>query len=154
MTNLVLVLAGVVAALVASSFARRRRPDAPTQGGFQLPTQVDRNDFASPGTPWLVVLFTSATCDACSDMVQKATVLQSRDVAVVNVEYGANRELHARYGIDAVPATVIVDARGIVQKGYLGPVKAQDLWAAVAECREPGSTPDHGLCGQPGEQPG
>ena len=148
MTNLVLVAVGAVVAVVASALLRRRRPDAPTQGGFQLPTQVDRNDFASPGAPWLVLLFTSATCDACSDMVGKARVLESRDVAVVEVEYSADKDLHARYAIDAVPSTVIVDAEGIVRQGWLGPVKAQDLWAAVAECREPGSTPDHGLCKQ------
>lgn len=148
MTNLVLVAVGAIVAVVASALLRRRRPDAPTQGGFQLPTQVDRNDFASPGVPWLVLLFTSATCDACSDMVGKARVLESRDVAVVEVEYSADKDLHARYAIDAVPSTVIVDAEGIVRQGWLGPVKAQDLWAAVAECREPGSTPDHGLCKQ------
>lgn len=152
MTNVLLVVIGVTVALVASAVVRRRTPDAPTQGGFQLPTQVDRNDFASPDVPWLVLLFTSATCDACSDMVNKANVLQSREVAVVNVEYGANKELHARYSIDAVPSTVIVDTQGVVRQGWLGPVKAQDLWAAVAECREPGSTPDHGLCKQPDQQ--
>ena len=145
MTNLVLVVIGVIVAVAASALMRRRSPDAPTQGGFQLPTQVDRNDFDRPDAPWLVLLFTSATCDACADMVQKAGVLAARDVAVVDVEYTANKELHKRYSIDAVPSVVVVDANGVVRAGFLGPVKAQDLWAAVAECREPGSTPEHGL---------
>lgn len=141
--NLVLVPAGVAVALVASIVMRRRRPDAPTQGGFQLPTQIDRGDFPKPDVPWLVLLFTSATCDACADMVQKARVVESREVAVVDVEYTANRDLHKRYRIDAVPSLVVVDAAGAVRTGFLGPVKAQDLWAAVAECRDPGSTPAH-----------
>ena len=141
--NLVLVPAGVAIALVASIVMRRRRPDAPTQGGFQLPTQIDRGDFPQPDVPWLVLLFTSATCDACADMVQKARVVESREVAVVDVEYTANRDLHKRYRIDAVPSLIVVDAAGAVRTGFLGPVKAQDLWAAVAECREPGSTPTH-----------
>lgn len=141
--NLVLVPAGVAVALVASIVMRRRRPDAPTQGGFQLPTQIDRGDFPQPDVPWLVLLFTSATCDACADMVQKARVVESREVAVVDVEYTANRDLHKRYRIDAVPSLVVVDAAGAVRTGFLGPVKAQDLWAAVAECRDPGSTPAH-----------
>lgn len=145
MTNLLLVVVGVVVAVAVSSVMRRRAPDAPTQGGFQLPTQVDRNDFARPDAPWLVLLFTSATCDACADMVQKAKVLEARDVAVVDVEYSAHKELHGRYSIDAVPSLIIVDAHGVVRAGFLGPVKAQDLWAAVAECRDPGSTPEHGL---------
>lgn len=141
--NLVLVPAGVAVALVASIVMRRRRPDAPTQGGFQLPTQIDRGDFPQPDVPWLVLLFTSATCDACADMVQKARVVESREVAVVDVEYTANRDLHKRYRIDAVPSLIVVDAAGAVRTGFLGPVKAQDLWAAVAECRDPGSTPTH-----------
>lgn len=141
--NLVLVLAGVAVALVASMVMRRRRPNAPTQGGFQLPTQIDRGDFPQPDVPWLVLLFTSATCDACADMLQKARVVESREVAVVDVEYTANRDLHKRYRIDAVPSLIVVDAAGAVRTGFLGPVKAQDLWAAVAECRDPGSTPTH-----------
>ena len=141
--NLVLVPAGVAVALVVSIVMRRRRPDAPTQGGFQLPTQIDRGDFPQPDVPWLVLLFTSATCDACADMVQKARVVESREVAVVDVEYTANRDLHKRYRIDAVPSLIVVDAAGAVRTGFLGPVKAQDLWAAVAECRDPGSTPTH-----------
>lgn len=145
MTNLLLVTAGIAIALVVSVVMRRRTTDAPTQGGFQLPTQVDRADFDRPEAPWLVLLFTSATCDACRDMTEKARVLEARDVAVVDVEYTANKDLHARYKVDAVPSLVVVDSRGVVRAGFIGPVKAQDLWAAVAECREPGSTPDHGL---------
>ena len=145
MINVVLVGVGVVIAIAVSLVSRRRAPDAPTQGGFQLPTQVDRADFDGVDAPWLVLLFSSATCDACRDMLEKARVLEAKDVAVVDVEYSANKDLHKRYAIDAVPSLVVVDQEGVVRAGFMGPVKAQDLWAAVAECREPGSTPDHGL---------
>ncbi|MFM1791145.1 MAG: hypothetical protein RLZZ526_1472 [Actinomycetota bacterium] len=141
--NAVFVAIGVAMALLVSVIMRRRRPDAPTQGGFQLPTQVDRGDFPDSDVPWLVLLFTSATCDACADMVQKARVAESREVAVVDIEYSANRDLHKRYRIEAVPSVIVVDSAGTVRTGFLGPVKAQDLWAAIAECREPGSTPTH-----------
>jgi hypothetical protein len=40
-----------------------------------------------------------------------------------------------------VPLVLIADAEGVVQRHFLGPVTATDLWAAVAELREPGSTP-------------
>jgi hypothetical protein len=69
-------------------------------------------------------------------------VLASHEVAVQRIDYVDDPALHKRYKIDAVPTLVIVDNRGVVQKSFLGPMKAQDLWAAVAECREPGSTPD------------
>ena len=53
----------------------------------------------------------------------------------------ADRALHERYAIEAVPTTLIADPEGVVVASFLGPVTATDLWAAVAEAREPGSTP-------------
>lgn len=139
-----LMVAAMAAAFVAAGVVRRRGTEAPTQGGFRVPTQLDRSEFPSPQVPWLVVAFTSSTCAACEDVVAKASVLASSDVAVARIDYPDCADLHRRYDIDAVPTTVVADAEGIVRAAFLGPVKAQDLWAAVAECREPGSTPDHG----------
>lgn len=142
MTQVLLVGLAMAAAIVVSIVLRKRRPDAPTQGSFHMPTQLDRGDFVSPESPWLVAVFTSSTCNTCADVATKASVLASRDVAVQRIDYIENPDLHRRYNIDAVPALLIADSRGVVRNGFLGPVKAQDLWAAVAECREPGSTPD------------
>jgi thioredoxin-related protein len=140
-----LVIVGVVA-LVAVVARRRRVPDAPTQRRFSAPEQLDRNDFARPEAPWLVAVFSSATCGVCTQVVDKAKVLECRDVAVVEVEYSADRALHERYSIDAVPTLVVADARGVAVATFLGPMTATDLWAAVAEAREPGSTPGGGSC--------
>jgi hypothetical protein len=141
MNQVVLVLAAMSVALIASIALRRRKPEAPTQGGYEIPTQLDRSDFVSPDTPWLVAVFTSSTCNACADVATKAHVLASSEVAVERIDYIDHKELHTRYAIDAVPLLVIADRNGVVQKGFIGPVKAQDLWAAVASCREPGSVP-------------
>jgi Thioredoxin len=132
----------VVAALVASVVHRRRVPDAPTQRRYNVPEQLDRNDFPSPDAAWLVAVFTSSTCDKCADVASKAAVLASRDVAVANIEFSTDRSLHERYRIDAVPTLLIVDAAGVTRQSFLGPMTATDLWAAVAEVRDPGSTPD------------
>ena len=142
MSQVILVVFAMAVAVVAASVLRRRRGgDAPTQGGYEAPTQLDRNDFPSPHAPWLVVLFSSSTCNACADVASKAAILASTDVAVANIDYIAQKELHERYKIEAVPTLVIADADGVVQRAFLGPVKAQDLWAAVANCREPGVAP-------------
>jgi hypothetical protein len=141
-TQVGLVVVAMLVAVGVSVVLRRRTADAPTQGGYQMPTQLDRGDFVSPEAPWLVAIFTSSTCDACADVANKAMVMASSDVAVQRIDYIDDPSLHKRYKIDAVPTLVIVDNRGVVKNGFLGPVKAQDLWAAVAECREPGSTPD------------
>lgn len=140
--QVVLVVIAMALAVGISLILRRRAADAPTQGGFQMPTQLDRGDFVSPEAPWLVAIFTSSTCDACADVANKAMVLASKEVAVQRIDYIDNPDLHKRYKVEAVPTLVIVDNRGVVRNGFLGPMKAQDLWAAVAECREPGSTPD------------
>ena len=131
----------VVSAVAVSLVLRRRKPQAPTQPRMNVPVQVDRADFASPESPWLVAVFSSATCSTCADVVDKAHALASREVTVMDVEYGAHRDLHKRYDIDAVPTVIVVDARGVVRDSFLGPVTATDLWAAVAECRQPGSRP-------------
>lgn len=139
------VLALVIVAVVvpvAAVVRRRRTADAPSRGeGYRAPVQLDRADFARPDAPWLVVVFSSATCDACASMVAKSAVLESPAVAVQEVEYVAHRALHDRYAIAAVPTTVVVDAQGVVRTSFLGPISATDLWAAVAEAREPGTTP-------------
>ncbi|MEP4652938.1 MAG: thioredoxin domain-containing protein, partial [Ilumatobacter sp.] len=121
---------------------RRRVPDAPTQRRYHVPEQLDRSDFARPDAPWLVAVFTSQTCDMCAQVAGKAAVLESDDVAVQTLEFTQRRDLHERYRIDAVPTLLIVDAIGVTRHSFLGPMTATDLWAAVAEAREPGSTPD------------
>ena len=106
-----------------------------------MPVQLDRADFAATAE-WLVVTFTSETCHSCEDVKRKAAVLACKDVAVVDAEYPAHRALHQRYNIEAVPTLVIADGTGIVRASFLGPVSATDLWAACAEARNPGSSPE------------
>jgi hypothetical protein len=143
----ILIAAAIVVAVAVVAFVvrARRRPDAPTQRRYAVPHQLDRNDFADPSAPWLVVVFSSATCDVCASVVDKAKVLASTEVAVAEVEYGADPALHQRYSVSAVPTTVVVDADGVTRAGFIGSVTATDLWAAVAEVREPGSSPEPGL---------
>ena len=131
------VLGAVVVAAVVVSLRRRRVRPAPTQPRGEVPAQLNRADFSAPQSPWLVVVFTSATCATCGDVARKAAVLTSRDVAVQEVEYARDRTLHDKYRIDAVPATVIADADGVTRYGHLGPISATDLWAAMARCRDP-----------------
>lgn len=138
-----LILA-VVIALVAVALAlliRRRRPDAPTQQLWTVPQQLDRADFTRPAAPWIVVAFTSATCDTCANVAAKLEPMRSEPIAIDIVDYQLRAETHRRYGIDAVPTTVVADADGVVRASFVGPMTATDLWAAVAEAREPGSTP-------------
>ncbi|HZY08991.1 MAG TPA: thioredoxin family protein, partial [Ilumatobacteraceae bacterium] len=87
-------------------------------------------------------VFSSATCMTCADVAAKAEVLRCSQVGVVDVEYSAAPELHRKYNVDAVPITVIADRDGVVRASFVGPMSATDLWAAVAEVRNPGSSPE------------
>ena len=131
MIAVVLVALAVAVAVVLE----RRRPDAPTQARWAVPSQLDRDDFTRPETPWLVAVFTSATCDSCAKVVAKAGPLESSEVAVEEVEYAVRPDLHRRYGIDAVPCIVMADADGVVRASHVGPATATDLWATLAEVR-------------------
>jgi len=137
--NSLLTAAGIAAivAIAALVIRRSRVSDAPTQKIFASPTQIDRADFATQSQEWLVVVFTSASCHVCADMTAKAKVLATREVAVIEVEYEMQRDLHTRYNIEAVPTIVICDLRGVVRKSFMGPLSATDLWAAMATAREP-----------------
>jgi len=139
------VIVAVVLAAAAIGVAlliQRRRADVPTQPrNYDAPVQLDRSDFDRPEVPWLVVVFSSATCSTCDDVVTKAEVMASPQVVVQVVEAVRDGPLHDRYGIEAVPIAVIADSDGVVRASFVGPVSATHLWAALAEAREPGSLP-------------
>jgi hypothetical protein len=146
MTQVVIAAVLIVVAVVVAALLRRGRgEDPPTQVDWQVPQQLDRSHFARPDAPWLVAVFSSATCESCADVVRKAEVLGCADVVVDVAEVAARPDVHRQYHIDAVPLVVVADAEGVVRAGFLGPVTATDLWAAVAEARTPGSTPEPGL---------
>lgn len=132
-----LVLAALVLA-VAYVVQRRRATEAPTQRRWAVPDQLDRDDFDSPAAPWLLAVFTSATCESCAEAVGKATPLASDTVAVQEVALERRRDLHRRYNIEAVPTLVVADDEGVVRATFVGPPKAAELWAAMAQVAESG----------------
>lgn len=139
MTDVVVAASiAVVVAVVALVVRRRQRTDAPTQRTLAVPSQIDRRDFGAAGNQptWLVAVFTSTSCHVCADVWDKVQVLASSEVAVFRADYESRRDLHLRYGIEAVPATLVCDGDGVVLHQILGPVSATDLWAAVARVRD------------------
>jgi hypothetical protein len=139
--RLVIVVVVLVVAVAISALVRRRAPAAPAPTGYHVPAQLHRADFSRPDAEWLVVVFSSATCSTCRGIWDKAQHLESAAVAVQEVEVTAEPVLHDRYGIDGVPTTVVADADGVVRASFLGPATATDLWASLAELRDPGSVP-------------
>lgn len=141
MERLVVAAVLVAVAVIVAVVLERRRPDPPTQATFTVPSQLDRRDFPRPDAPWLVAVFTSATCSTCAAVAAAARPLDSQAVAVAELEAVERKDLHDRYRIEAVPALVVADAAGEVRASFLGPVTATDLWATVARVREEDAPP-------------
>ena len=138
-----LVVVAVVGT-IAFVVNRRQAIDGPTQPKvWPVPGQLDRNDFIGPAVPWLLVVFTSSVCDTCERIVRMAEPMASPQVSVQVVPYQARKDLHQRYSVEAVPCVALADADGVVHVGFVGStISATDLWAAVAEAREPGTSPE------------
>ena len=138
----IVVVLGALAGAIAWYLQRRDRP-APERGAsWAVPELVNRDDFDRPDAPWLVAVFSSATCLACQGTIQKAELLESDSVAVQVLDAVERKDVHDRYGIDAVPMVLVIDVVGTVRADFVGEPTATDLWAAVAELREPGTVPE------------
>ncbi len=132
--DLAIAAAIVVAVLVVALIIRRVQTDAPTQmQKYAAPDQLDRADFDMPEAKWLLVVFTSATCEVCKGVLGAVAPLASDEVCVQEVEFVSDRSLHDRYDIDAVPTLVLADETGLVRYSALGPQKAAELWIAVSD---------------------
>ncbi len=144
-TRLALAAVLLVVAVVVAALLARRKPVAPPRDVYPVPRQLDRADFARPEAPWLVALFSSTVCESCGPMAAKVAALACAEVAVDDVDAGERGDLHRRYAISGLPTTVIVDELGVVRAAFVGQVSATDLWAAAAEVRRPGTTPEPDL---------
>jgi hypothetical protein len=130
-----LVAVAVVIAIVSE---RRRRANAPIRDAHPVPRQVHRADFPQPEAAWLVALFSSRTCDSCAAMRENVLTLRSADVAVCDVEFSVERELHERYEISGVPMVLMVDTEGVVRESFVGPATVPELQAALSRELEKG----------------
>ena len=136
MARTLIALAVIAGALAVAWLYRRFRPSTPTAPSYSVPTQLERWDFAQPNTDWLLAVFTSKTCSTCAMVVTAAESLANESLAVQEVEYRRHRDLHQRYGVDAVPLAVLADRSGAVCASLAGPATAAELSALIASVQE------------------
>ena len=148
MDRLLLVLGGVAIALLVASLLSRRKHPAPAANTHTIPRQLDRNDFHGTDRRWLVAVFTASSCATCAGVMERAKHLAGSQVCVQELELGAEAALHERYGIDAVPMLLIADQTGAVRRAFAGPTTAADLWASLADLREPRSREPHSVANE------
>ena len=139
----VAIAAGILVVVLVIAFLLRRRPPAPPpRDVYPVPRQLDRHDFPRPEAPWLVALFSSTNCESCRGLPEKIAALESAAVTTCEIEAATRGDLHRRYEISAIPMTLVADADGVVRRVFVGAFTATDLWAAVADARAPGTTPE------------
>lgn len=136
MERLILAVVLVIVAIVVAGVVRRRRPDAPTQARSALvPQQLDRTDFSASSSEWLIVVFSSDTCEACDEALSQAEKLAGDDVHVQEVSWQDEPDLHRRYSIETVPLIAIAGPDGAVGAGFVGPPAPTELQAALSRLR-------------------
>jgi hypothetical protein len=146
-TRIVIAVALLAVVLLVAARLRRGRRAPPPRDVYPIPRQLDRADFPRPDAPWLVAYFSSTVCDSCRGLGPKVAVLESAGVSVCEADAAVRRDLHDRYEISAIPMILIADSEGVVRRAFVGATTATDLWAAVAELRAPGTTPEPDLGG-------
>ena len=134
MARLSIALVLVAVALVIAWAVQRRRVTGPPTQDLRsgVPSQLDRSDFVRPDADWLVAVFSSDTCRSCADVIALTAELARDDVAVEAVSFQSDRATHERYGITAVPTTVIAGADGVVHRWFVGRPQPEPLAEALA----------------------
>lgn len=133
MERVLLAVGIAVVVAVVAVLLERRRPEPPSQRQWAVPAQLDRADFDRPGAPWLLAVFSSATCESCRTAIARAAVLASGDVVVQDVEFTARRDLHERYNIETVPMLVVADRQGVVRAHFIGTPAEGEVEQAFSE---------------------
>ena len=126
------LILGAVACVVALVAARRRSRWRGVLASPDIPSMIDREAFArarldASDKPWLVAVLTDRTCRTCGSALERLSPLAGPTVHVVEVDADRHHELHAGYGVDAVPFTLVADRDGAVQAWILGPPTAGDI---------------------------
>ena len=143
-TIVLVVVLGAAAVAVAAVANRRRRPDAPSTPSFAAPQQLDRGDFADAELPWLLVLFSSATCMSCQEAREVVTPLDVDGLAVQEVQFPDDRALHDRYRVESVPTVVMADAEGVVVWSYVGAPPSMAMVELLVDLGLVADPHDHG----------
>jgi Thioredoxin len=141
-TRIVIGVVLLAVVLVIAARLRRGRPAPPPRDAYPIPRQLDRADFPRPDAPWLVAYFSSTLCDSCRGLGPKVAALESADVSACELDAARQRDLHERYEVSAIPMILVADDEGVVRRAFVGATTATDLWAALAELRSPGTTPE------------
>lgn len=121
-----LALAIIAAIVVVRILDKRRQGEVIVQ--YAIPKKVDPADFPGVLDGPSILLFTHVECRACRGARRIAA---AQGLPVHEVDGNENPGLLEVYGIDGVPATLLVEADGRVTAGWVGPLDSKVVTAAA-----------------------
>ncbi|MDP6323088.1 MAG: thioredoxin family protein [Acidimicrobiales bacterium] len=127
---LVLIILSCAASLIAILLRKFNYRNFVTSG-WSIPGHLIREDFGFLNDPWLVVIFSSESCETCKPVVAEGMKLASLGIAVQEVAAETNKGLHEKYDIDAVPMLLLVDKFGVVRSSHLGPINFDEVKKSI-----------------------
>ena len=107
-------------AIGVAFFVNRRNTDSPTVPKSSLPIQIDRTDFECPETEWLLVFFSSDSCESCHKVRH---LLKAQEIRLLHIQeaiFPKDNFLHQRYGIESVPIVLLAGIDGVVVWSFAG----------------------------------
>ena len=107
-------------AITVAFFVNRRNTDSPTVPKSSLPIQIDRKDFEHPETDWILVLFSSDSCESCDKVRQLLKAQETRLLHIQEVTFPKDNFLHQRYAIESVPIVLLAGVDGVVVWSFAG----------------------------------
>tara|TARA_B100000929_G_scaffold155973_1_gene123580 strand:- start:7320 stop:7748 length:429 start_codon:yes stop_codon:yes gene_type:complete len=122
MSRLIVLVVLSSGAFLAAVLLRKLNYRNFVTSGWSIPGYLRREDFGFLNEPWLVVIFSSESCETCKPVVTEGMKLTSLGIAIQEVAAETNRGLHEKYDIDAVPMLLLVDKFGVVRSSHLGPI--------------------------------
>ncbi len=135
MTQLIVLFVLTAAAVAVALLLQRRRPEPPSAPSYRAPRQVDRADFDVAPDLAMIAVFTSATCGSCASVWQAVSGLAGAGLGIQQIEIQTTPDLHRRYKIDGVPTTIFVNAEGVVEDSFFGPIDPDRLEQAAEAIR-------------------
>ena len=123
---IVLVLLSSAASLTAVLLRKLNKRNFLTSG-WSIPGHLSREDFGFTNESWLVVIFSSESCETCKPLVAESMKLSSLGIAIQEIAVETNKDLHEKYSIDAVPMLLLVDKFGVVRSSHLGPTNSEEV---------------------------
>lgn len=134
----VVAVIALVTTVVSRRFAPPARQFVPPPSTFGVPAQMSLEDISPQFRPWVLVLFTSQTCEGCLRARSLAQTIRSEGLEIKFIDSSEQPGLFEKYSIEGVPLFVLCDESGLVCGHMFG--SSSELFEMIAGVARSGHT--------------